>query len=326
MPELAWLHEPALLVPLTALLGLLVGSFLNVVILRLPARLEHEWRMQAAEILADPPGGPAAAPATDRDATIDDFIPAQDDAFEAIGELAPAHVQDSPKPPPDLVFTASHCPQCKHPLSPLDNIPLLSWLALRGRCRYCKAPISLQYPLVEAITALASAVIAWKIGFGWELAAGLVLTWVLIAASGIDVRTQLLPDQLTLPLMWLGLLVSLLPLRVDPATAILGAAIGYLSLWSVYWLFKLMTGKEGMGYGDFKLLAALGAWMGPMSLLPTVLLSSLIGALVGGAALALQGRDRGTPIPFGPFIAAAGWAWYVAGDALGALYARLFGL
>ena len=184
----------------------------------------------------------------------------------------------------------------------------------------------MQYPLVEAITALASAVIAWKIGFGWELAAGLVLTWVLIAASGIDVRTQLLPDQLTLPLMWLGLLVSLLPLRVDPATAILGAAIGYLSLWSVYWLFKLMTGKEGMGYGDFKLLAALGAWMGPMSLLPTVLLSSLIGALVGGAALALQGRDRGTPIPFGPFIAAAGWAWYVAGDALGALYARMFGL
>ena len=139
-------------------------------------------------------------------------------------------------------------------------------------------------------------------------------------------RTQLLPDQLTLPLMWLGLLLSLLPLRVDPASAIVGASVGYLSLWSVYWLFKLATGKEGMGYGDFKLLAALGAWMGPMALLPTVLLSSLIGALVGGGMLALQGRDRSTPIPFGPFIAAAGWAWYVTGDALGALYARMFGL
>jgi leader peptidase (prepilin peptidase)/N-methyltransferase len=255
----------------------------------------------------------------------------QADAFALPGAiveepaLAIVHGDDVPAPP-DLVFTASHCPHCKHPLSPLDNIPLLSWLVLRGRCRYCGAAISWQYPLVEAITALASAAIAWKLGFGWELAAGLVFTWVLIAASGIDVRTQLLPDQLTLPLMWLGLLLSLLPLRVDPATAIVGAAIGYLCLWAVYWLFKLTTGKEGMGYGDFKLLAALGAWMGPLALLPTVLLSSLIGAVVGGTVLALQGRDRGTPIPFGPFIAGAGWAWYVSGDALGALYARMFGL
>jgi leader peptidase (prepilin peptidase)/N-methyltransferase len=200
----------------------------------------------------------------------------------------------------------------------------VSWLALRGRCRYCKAKISWQYPLVELLTALASATIAWKLGFGWPLAAGLVFTWILIAASGIDARTQLLPDQLTLPLLWLGLLLSLVPVFVSPSTAIIGAAIGYLSLWSVYWLFKLATGKEGMGYGDFKLLAALGAWMGATSLLPIVLLSSLIGAIVGGAMLALRGQDRSTPIPFGPFIAAAGWVWFVAGDRLGVWYATFF--
>ncbi len=293
MSELDWLQAPALLIPLTMILGLLVGSFLNVVILRLPRRLEHEWRQQAVELLHGAP----------------------DDSAQLASDV-----------PPDLVFKASHCPQCKHPLSALDNIPLLSWLALRGRCRYCKASISWQYPLVELLTALASGVMAWKFGFGWPLAAGLAFTWVLIAASGIDVRTQLLPDQLTMPLLWLGLLISLVSLFVSPSVAIIGAAVGYLSLWSVFWLFKLMTGKEGMGYGDFKLLAALGAWMGVGSLLPTILLSSLIGALVGGTALALQGRDRSTPIPFGPFIAAAGWAWFVFGDRLGALYAQLFGL
>ena len=151
-----------------------------------------------------------------------------------------------------------------------------------------------------------------------------MFTWILIAAAGIDARTQLLPDQLTLPLLWLGLLLSLMPIFVPPDTAIIGAAIGYLSLWSVYWLFKLATGKEGMGYGDFKLLAALGAWMGAMSLLPIVLLSSLIGAIVGGAVLAMRGQDRSTPIPFGPFIAAAGWVWFLLGDRLGAWYAGFF--
>jgi leader peptidase (prepilin peptidase)/N-methyltransferase len=165
-----------------------------------------------------------------------------------------------------------------------------------------------------------------EIRFGWPLAAALLFTWTLIAASGIDVRTQLLPDQLTLPLLWLGLLISLVPLFVAPSTAIIGATIGYLCLWCVFWLFKLMTGKEGMGYGDFKLLGALGAWMGAASLLPIVLLSSLIGAIVGGITLAVQGRDRSTPIPFGPFIAAAGWTWFVFGDTLGGFYANLFGL
>jgi len=294
MIDIDWLREPALLIPLTGVFGLLVGSFLNVVILRLPRRLEHEWRSQARELLAT----------------------------DAENETSTA--RDAP--PPDLVFTSSHCPHCKHALSAFDNIPLLSWLALRGRCRYCKAPISWQYPLVELLTALASAAVAWKFGFGWPLAAGLVFTWILVAASGIDARTQLLPDQLTLPLLWIGLLISLVPLFVAAPAAIIGAAIGYLSLWSVYWLFKLLTGKEGMGYGDFKLLGALGAWMGAMSLLPIILLSSLIGAIVGGAALALRGKDRSTPIPFGPFIAAAGWSWFVFGDWLGTFYARLFGL
>jgi leader peptidase (prepilin peptidase)/N-methyltransferase len=292
-----WMHQPVLLIALTGLLGLLVGSFLNVVILRLPRRLEHDWRQQARELLQD----------------------------VAINE-PPRDEQAPEAAPPDLVFTGSHCPHCKHPLSPLDNIPLLSWLALRGRCRYCRTPISWQYPLVELLTALASALVAWRFGYGWQLAAALPFTWTRIAASGIDVRTQLLPDQLTLPLLWLGLLIALVPLFVSPSAAIIGAALGYLSLWSVFWLFKLATGKEGMGYGDFKLLAALGAWMGAMSLLPIVLLSSLIGAIVGGAALALQGRDRSTPIPFGPFIAAAGWSWFVFGGELGGLYSRLFGL
>jgi len=286
--DLAWATEPGPLIALTGLLGLLVGSFLNVVILRLPKRLEHDWRSQARELLG----------------------------HEQNGEVAP----------PDLVRTGSHCPSCKHKLAALDNIPLVSWLALRGRCRYCGVRISWQYPLVELLTALASAAIAWKLGFGWPLAAGLVFTWILIAASGIDARTQLLPDQLTLPLLWLGLLLSLVSMFVTPTIAIVGAAIGYLSLWSVYWLFKLATGKEGMGYGDFKLLAALGAWMGPMSLLPIVLLSSLIGALVGGTMLALRGQDRSTPIPFGPFIAAAGWVWFVLGDRLGAVYQAYFTL
>jgi leader peptidase (prepilin peptidase)/N-methyltransferase len=293
MTELERLNDPALLIALTAVLGLLVGSFLNVVILRLPRRLEHDWKTQARDLLGN-------------DIAIDE--PPLDAA------------------PPDLVFTGSHCPQCKHALSAFDNIPLLSWLALRGRCRYCKTRISWQYPLIELLSALASAAIAWKFGFGPQLAAGLVFTWVLIAASGIDARTQLLPDQLTLPLLWLGLLIALVPLFVAPRAAIVGAAIGYLSLWSVFWLFKLATGKEGMGYGDFKLLGALGAWMGAFALLPIVLLSSLIGALVGGSALALQGRDRSTPIPFGPFIAAAGWTWFVFGDWLGGFYEKLFGL
>ena len=276
-------------IALSGVLGLLVGSFLNVVILRLPERLAHAWRSEAQDIL----------------------------------ELDAAPAEPVP---PGLVREPSHCPHCKHRLSALDNIPLFGWLLLRGRCRYCKAAISVQYPLVELLTAIASALVVWRFGASGAAVAGLVLTWMLVALAGIDVRTQLLPDQITYPLLWLGLLLALKPLFVAAPTAILGAVIGYLCLWCVYWLFKLLTGKEGMGHGDFKLLAALGAWMGPVALLPIVLLSSLIGALVGGSLIALRKQDRAVPIPFGPFIAAAGWVWFMAGDTLLAGYLHFAGL
>jgi leader peptidase (prepilin peptidase)/N-methyltransferase len=284
MPDLplsAW-------IALAAVLGLLVGSFLNVVILRLPERMAAEWRREARDVLE---------------------LEATDEAL-----------------PPGIVRESSHCPQCKHPLSAADNIPLFGWLLLGGRCRYCKTKISIQYPLVELLSGVLSAVVVWKLGPTWPALAGLVLTWTLIALSGIDFRTQLLPDQLTLPLLWLGLLLALLPMLVAAPAAIIGAAIGYLSLWSVYWLFKLLTGKEGMGHGDFKLLAALGAWMGPMALLPIILLSSLIGALVGGSLIALKRHESGVPMPFGPFIAMAGWVWFVAGDSLLHAYLQFTGL
>jgi len=269
-------------------LGLVVGSFLNVVILRLPERMTAEWQHEAREVL------------------------------ELEAETTPL--------PPGIVREPSHCPQCKHPLSVGDNIPLLSWLLLRGRCHYCKAKISIQYPLVELLSGVLSAVIVWKFGTSWAALAGLLFTWTLIALSGIDLRTQLLPDQLTFPLLWLGLLLALLPMFIPASSAIIGAAIGYLSLWSVFWLFKLLTGREGMGYGDFKLLAALGAWMGPLSLLPVILLSSLIGALVGGSLILLRKHDRQLPMPFGPFIAAAGWTWFIAGDPLLHGYFNMFNL
>jgi leader peptidase (prepilin peptidase)/N-methyltransferase len=280
------LATPAVSLVFTAILGLIVGSFLNVVILRLPARLLHDWRAQSRELL----------------------------------ELAP----DTTAAPPGIVNEPSHCPKCKHTLGGLENLPLLSWLALRGRCRHCGARISVRYPLIEALSCLASIVIMWRFGFGWQAAAGLALTWALIALAGIDLRAQLLPDQITLPLLWLGLLLSLAPVFIDGQSSILGAALGYLSLWAIYWLFRLVTGKEGMGYGDFKLLGALGAWMGPFALLPITLIASLIGALIGGAALALEGRDRATPIPFGPFLAVAGWAEFAFGAEIAALYQHWF--
>jgi leader peptidase (prepilin peptidase)/N-methyltransferase len=273
---------------IAGVLGLVVGSFLNVVILRLPERLDALWRQEARDVL---------------------------------------ELESSPAPlPPGIVRESSHCPHCKHPLAVYDNIPLFGWLLLRGRCRYCHAPISIQYPLVELLTAVLSAVVVWKFGPNGAALAGLFLTWALIALSGIDLRTQLLPDQITLPLLWAGLLLSLGHLFVEPKSAILGAAIGYLSLWSVYWLFKLLTGKEGMGFGDFKLLAALGAWMGPVALLPVILLSSFVGALIGGMMIALRKHGRDVPMPFGPFIAIAGWVWFISGDHLLHAYLGLTGM
>lgn len=281
-------QNPELGYPLAAGLGLLVGSFLNVVILRLPRRLEWQWRRDALEILEQP------------------------DVYEP--------------PPPGIVVEPSHCPHCKHRLAWFENIPLFSWLALRGKCRYCKAPISPQYPLVELLTCLLTVACVWRFGFGWQGFGAVVLTCFLIALSGIDLRTRLLPDQLTLPLMWLGLVGSMDNLYMPAKQALIGAALGYVSLWAVWWLFKQLTGKEGMGFGDFKLLAALGAWCGWKGILPIVLLSSLVGAIIGSIWLAAKGRDRATPIPFGPYLAVAGWIVFFWGDQLVGAYLRFAGL
>jgi leader peptidase (prepilin peptidase)/N-methyltransferase len=228
--------------------------------------------------------------------------------------------------PPDIVRKGSHCPHCKHPLAAWDNIPLLSWLVLRGHCRYCRAPISIQYPLVELLCGVASAIVVWHFGFTWQAGAALLFTWFLVAAGGIDFRTQLLPDSLTLPLLWLGLLISLVPVFVDSREAVIGASIGYLALWSVYWLFKLATGKEGMGFGDFKLFAAAGAWMGYAALLPVIIIAAVSGAVIGTILLRTRGQDRSVPFAFGPFLAIAMWIWLVAGDPILATYMRLVGL
>jgi len=280
---------PAVAIATAGVLGLLVGSFLNVVILRLPRRMEWQWRKDSREIL---------------------------------GLSADAGENDAPAPP-GIVVESSHCPKCGHKLAPWENIPLVSFLALGGKCRGCKTPISWQYPSVEAFTGLLFALVAWRFGMSWQAAAALVATGFFIAMSGIDIRTTLLPDSLTLPLLWFGLLISLVPVFVAPEQAILGAAVGYLSLWSVYWLFKLVTGKEGMGFGDFKLLAAIGALCGWKAIFPVVLMSSVIGAIVGSVLLMVQGRDRATPIPFGPYLAAAGWVQLLYGDALLDRYLQL---
>lgn len=281
-------QNPALGYPLAAGLGLLVGSFLNVVILRLPRRLEWQWKRDATEILEQP------------------------------------EIYDPP--PPGIVIEPSHCPHCKHRLSWYENIPVFSWLALRGKCRHCHAPISVQYPAVELLTAILALVSVWYFGFGWQGFGAILLSCFLIALSGIDLRTQLLPDQLTLPLMWLGLIASLDNLYMPAKPAVLGAIAGYVSLWTVWWLFKQLTGKEGMGHGDFKLLAALGAWVGLKGILPIILLSSVVGAVIGSVWLAVKGRDRATPIPFGPYLAIAGWIVFFWGKQMVDAYMKFSGL
>ena len=267
--------NPTAAVLAALVLGLLIGSFLNVVILRLPPRLEWQWKHDSRELLQ----------------LTEPYEPA----------------------PPGIVVESSHCPHCGHKLALWENVPLLSFIALRGKCRSCQAAISWQYPVVELVTGLMFATCAWRFGIGLQGGLAMAFSAFLVAMSGIDLRTTYLPDQLTQPLLWLGLLACLLPVFVNPTSAILGATAGYLVLWSVYWLFKLLTGKEGMGYGDFKLLAALGAWCGVGAIVPILLISSVCGAIIGSAWLLLKGKDRATQIPFGPYLAIAGWIQLVSG-------------
>ncbi|MDK9702898.1 MAG: prepilin peptidase [Sulfuritalea sp.] len=264
---IARLADPAVFALVAGLLGLMIGSFLNVVIHRLPIMMERDWAAQCAELKGDAPP-----------------------AFE----------------PLSLARPRSRCPQCGHPITALENIPVVSWLALRGKCKGCAAPISIRYPLIEALTGLLFAYAAWHFGFTAAGLGALALLTALIALTGIDFDTQLLPDDITLPLLWLGLALNAFGVYTDLKSAVIGAMAGYLSLWTVYWAFKLITGKEGMGYGDFKLLAALGAWLGWQMLPLTVLLSSLVGAVVGIALMVVARHGRNVPIPFGPYLAAAG--------------------
>ena len=278
------LAQPGYLACACLLLGLMVGSFLNVVIHRLPQMMQRDWQAQCAELHGE--------------------IPAQQEKLS-------------------LATPRSRCPHCGHMISAWENIPLLSWAMLRGRCRYCKAPISVRYPLVEAATGLLSAYAGWHFGLTLLTAGALLFLWCMIALTCIDFDTQLLPDDITLPLLWAGLLINLGSGFSDLRSAVIGAMVGYLALWSVYWGFKLATGKEGMGYGDFKLLAAIGAWLGWQMLPLTILLSSLVGAVVGVGLIIFTRRGRDIPIPFGPYLAAAGIIALFWGKSLTQAYLHL---
>ena len=273
----------------TALLSLAVGSFLNVVIYRLPVMMEREWKQQCQELMG------IEAPQTE-------------------GQTF------------NLMFPRSRCQNCGHLITSLENIPILSYLFLRGRCSECGQKISPRYPIIELATGLLSIVIAWHFGFSWQTATALPLTWALIALSMIDYDHKILPDNIVLPFLWLGLLANLNGVFTDLSSALMGATAGYLSLWSIFWIFKLVTKKEGMGYGDFKLLALLGAWLGWQYLLQIVLLSSLVGAIVGICLVIILGRDRTIPIPFGPYLATAGWISLLWGDEINQAYLRFAGL
>lgn len=285
--------HPAAFITTISVLGLLIGSFLNVVIHRLPVMMERAWRAQCQELLSG---------------------------------------TDATKPPPqtpepfNLMRPRSCCPHCGHTISALENIPVVSYLWLRGRCAGCGKRISPRYPIIELTTAALSGFTAWHFGFGWVAGAALLLTWALIALTVIDFDHQLLPDDITLPLLWVGLLVNLSGMFVDSASSIIGAAAGYLSLWTIYILFKWATGKEGMGYGDFKLLAMLGAWLGWQALPVIILLSSVVGAAVGITLIVVRGRDRNIPIPFGPYLAAAGWLTLLWGHDLTQRYFAMLGI
>ena len=279
------LQNPQVFVILAGILGLLVGSFLNVVIHRTPILLMRRWKRDCQEL-------------------VEQTTDAETDKF-------------------NLIVPRSRCPHCNHAISALENIPVLSYLWLRGKCSSCAKPISPRYPFVEILSAALSAICAWHFGFGIPAAAAILLTWVLIALAFIDIDHLLLPDIMVLPFLWLGLLLNLFNIFAPLPSAVIGAVAGYLSLWLVFQLFKLITGKEGMGYGDFKLLALFGAWLGWQSLPLIILLSSLIGALIGIGLIVLRGRDRAQPLPFGPYLAAAGWVALLWGDVIVRQYLQM---
>lgn len=285
--DILTLH-PLTFVIAAMLVGLLIGSFLNVVVWRLPKMLDREWREEAREVLGLP------------------------------GE--------TPLPTFNLMLPHSQCPHCGHRIRAWENIPVLSYLFLRGRCSHCTAAISKRYPLTELACGLLSAFIAWHFGFGWQACMVLLLSWGLLTMSLIDAEHQLLPDVLVLPLIWLGLIVNSFGLFVSLHDALWGAVAGYMALWSVFWLFKLITGKDGMGHGDFKLLAMFGAWGGWQILPLTILLSSMVGAVVGVILLRLRNAKTSTPIPFGPFLAIAGWIALLWGGQITDFYWQFVGL
>ncbi|MEQ6342994.1 MAG: A24 family peptidase [Gammaproteobacteria bacterium] len=285
--------SPTAFIVIACILGLLIGSFLNVVIHRLPIMMERQWRAECAEFLGAGESGARGTPPQER--------------F-------------------DLAAPRSRCPHCGHAITSLENIPVVSYLLLRGKCSSCGARISARYPIIEAFTAVLSVAVAWRFGFGWAAGAALLLTWALVALSVIDFDHHLLPDSITLPFLWGGLALSLFNVFASSYASIIGAMAGYLSLWSVYMAFKLLTGREGMGYGDFKLLAMFGAWLGWQALPVVILLSSLVGAVVGISLVLLRGRDKNSPIPFGPYLAAAGWVTLMWGEQIMQAYLGMAGL
>jgi len=276
--------SPVFFFVIAGVLGLMIGSFLNVVVHRLPIMMESAWKLECRQLTGDD--------------------------------------NDEAPPPPrfNLVTPASRCPACNHRITALENIPLVSYLLLKGRCSGCEARISPRYPLVELTTAVLSVIAAIHFGYGIQALMALFFTWALIPLFLIDFDHQLLPDNITLPLLWAGLLISLFDVFTDSQSSIIGAIAGYLSLWSIYHLFRLLTGKEGMGYGDFKLLAAIGAWVGWQALPVVILFSSVVGAVIGIALILFKGRDHSQPMPFGPFLAAAGWLTLLWGNDIMQLY------
>ncbi len=267
------------------IIGAFIGSFLNVVIHRIPAMLERQWKSECQEFLNPDIEAPVL-------------------------------------PKYNLSVPRSHCPACDHQVKAIENIPIISYLFLRGKCSSCGIKISIQYPFVELLTAVFTIIVVWKFGFSLQAIGGVIITWFLIALSGIDIKTQLLPDNMTLPLLWLGIIFNLFDTYTDLSSSVLGAIFGYLALWSVFHLFKLITGKEGMGYGDFKLLAALGAWLGWQSLPLIILLSSAVGAVIGIFMIVIKLQERSQPIPFGPYLALAGWIAMLYGEQLIAFYSN----